>query len=109
MARKISRKTRSLARVSCCWVNDRVDDVVEYRVVKSWTVTRVEGQYIAGGLTSKFCNIPKKKSTTDIESNLCIPARPNPMHWVAKSSKMEGNGDNGVSKYRSMIAKISAA
>lgn len=33
-------------------------------------MTSVEGQYMAGGLTSKFCNIPNGKSATDIKSFL---------------------------------------
>jgi hypothetical protein len=35
---------------------------LEYRVVKSWTVTRVEGQYIAGGDTRRFCSMPERSS-----------------------------------------------
>lgn len=35
-----------------------MEDVDGYRVVKSWTVTRVAGQYIAGGLTSRDWSMP---------------------------------------------------
>lgn len=48
------RKTRSRFAVRIrCGLESR-DEVVEYSVVNSWTMTRHEGQYIAGGDTRMF-------------------------------------------------------
>lgn len=59
------RKTRSRLAVSSRCGLESLDDVVEYSVVKSWTTTRHEGQYIAGGETRMFWSIPWERSALD--------------------------------------------
>ncbi len=58
VARKTSMKTRRRCRVASPAALERAVEVLEYKVVKSWTVTSVAGQYIAGGVTSRFCSMP---------------------------------------------------
>jgi hypothetical protein len=61
--------------------DEEVADGVGYSVVNSWTVTRVEGQYIAGGETRRLCT---------------IPARPNPIHWVVRRRTIEAVAERVV-------------
>lgn len=62
VTRKMTRNTCNLRRVSCFCDAERVVEVESYRVVNSWTMTRVPGQYMAGRATRRLYSIPEVSS-----------------------------------------------